>query len=201
MLPTYTRLGTTTSINRRALRTREKFLILLLCATLAFVCFGGVFYLPDNFGATDIFKKVQIAGPEIFIPAPPVIAKPIHQHGIEKSEAEQKENDDEKHILDDRNRLQQKIRDEWAAGVNAGDHLEKPQPKTGNNNEAPIMHEPSLDQNAVNQGDELGVGNAPDLQTNLPNGEDSDPVARERRNKIREVSYSSQFFLYYLFKF
>lgn len=189
MLPTYTRLGTTTSINRRALRAREKFLILLLCATLAFVCFGGVFYLPDNFGATDIFKKVQIAGPEIFIPAPPVISKPLHQHGIEKSESEQKENDDAKHILDDRNRLQQKIRDEWAAGVNEGDHLEKPQAKTGgtNSNDAPIMKEPSLDQNALNQGDELGVGNAPDLQTNLPNGEDSDPVARERRNKIREV--------------
>lgn len=31
--------------------------------------------------------------------------------------------------------------------------------------------------------------NAPDFQTNLPNGEDPDPVVRERRNKIREVSF------------
>lgn len=30
---------------------------------------------------------------------------------------------------------------------------------------------------------------APDFHTNLPNGEDSDPVVRERRNKIREVSF------------
>lgn len=184
MLPTYTRLGTSTSFGRRALRTREKFLILLLFATLAFVCFGGLFYLPDNFVGTDkvrnVYKKIQSAGPEIFIPAPPV-AKHNHQHGIEKTQIEANDGmDDAKHILNDRSRLNAKINDEFAGG----DHLEKPQA-----NEAPLMNAPSPENNKNDLSPADGaVADAPDLQGSLPSGEDSDPVARERRNKIREVS-------------
>lgn len=132
------------------MRTREKFLILSLFVTLAFICFGAVFYLPDDFVGSDIFKKVQINGPEIFIPTPPTVARaPHHQHGIDGSES--KDSDNTNHILNDRNRLQQKILDDLAY--------------------------------------EQNILNAPDLQMKLPNGEDSDPVARERRNKIREVSF------------
>lgn len=188
MLPTYTRLGTSTSFGRRALRTREKFLILLLFATLAFVCFGGVFFLPDNFVPGDkvrqVYKKIQSAGPEIFIPAPPV-AKPHHQHGVIKAqiEANDNANDDAQHIYNDRNRLNAKINDDWNASH--GDHLEKPQA-----NEAPVMNPPSLENNNKNDLAPVdgAVADAPDLQASLPNGEDSDSVARERRNKIREVS-------------
>lgn len=187
MLPTYTRLGTSSPFGRRALRTREKFLILLLFATLAFVCFGGLFYLPDNFVASDkvreVYKKIQSAGPEIFIPAPPV-ARAHHQHGIEKTQIEaNNELDDAQHILHDRSRLAAKINDDFAAGN--GDHLEKPQA-----NEAPVMNPPSPENNKNDMSPAEGaVADAPDLQGSLPSGEDSDPVTRERRNKIREVSH------------
>lgn len=189
MLPTYARAPTSSSV-RRALRTREKFLILLLFATLAFVCFGGLFYLPDNFVGTErvrqVYKHIQSAGPEIFIPAPPV-AKPHHQHGIDGSNLVDDLNDGDQHILDDKNRLHAKIQVDWAAAAE-GDHLEKPQAKSAANNEAPIVS-PVPEKREVGNaaGDGTAVADAPDLQISLPNGEDPDPVARERRNKVREV--------------
>lgn len=195
MLPTYTRLGTSTSSVRRALRTREKFLILLLFATLAFVCFGGLFYLPDDFVSSDkvreVYNKFQNAGPEIFIPAPPV-ARHHHQHGIDGANSIDDQNHGENHLLNDRNRLHAKIQGDWNSAIAEGDHLEKPQSKT-QPNEAPLISPLAPEKREVeNPADGAGVGvaDAPDLQTNsLPSGEDSDPVARERRNKIREVSF------------
>lgn len=183
MLPTYTR--TSTLSVRRALRAREKFLLLLLCATLAFVCFGGLFYLPDNFVNSDrvreVYKKIQSAGPEIFIPAPPV-ARHHHQHGIDGGYSNGNRLDGEKHILNDRNRLHKKIQGDSAAD----DHLEKPQPRPQVNDDL-LAHGKREIESPV---DGAGVADAPDLQTtSLPIGEDPDPVARERRNKIREVSY------------
>lgn len=200
MLPTYTRLGTSTSSVRRALRTREKFLILLLFATLAFVCFGGLFYLPDNFVSSDkvreVYNKFQNAGPEIFIPAPPV-ARHHHKHGIDGTNSIDNQEDGEKHLLNDRNRLHAKIQGEWAAAVAEGDHLEKPQAKV-QPNEAPLMSPLAPEKREVeNPVDGAGVADAPDLQTSsLPIGEDPDPVARERRNKIREVSLSIMYFIH-----
>lgn len=208
MIPTYSRMGSTgTNSNqlsskllsaRRALRTREKFLILLLLATLAFVCLGGLFYLPDNFVATgkvrEVYDQIQKAGPEIFIPAPPVARR--HRHGVEMSGAANSNNhgdggDDEHHILGDRDRLNAKIQNDWAAG-GGRDHIEKPQARSGtSSNVAPIMNPPSPEiTNAQNNGDASGVGAAPESQNRLPNGEDSDPIARERRNKVKEVSSS-----------
>lgn len=195
MLPTYSRMGPSTSSVRRALRTREKFLILLLFATLTFVCFGGVFYLPDNFVPTDkvkqVYKKIQNAGPEIFIPAPP-IARPHHQHGIDVGNSIDDLNDGEDHILDDKNRLHAKIQGDWAAMAAEGDHLEKPQGKDQNNNESPLMSPETTPKKRqadnIRPGDGAGVAEAPERQFNLPSGEDSDPQARERRNKVKEVS-------------
>lgn len=202
MLPTYTRLGTSTSSVRRALRTREKLLILLLFATLAFVCFGGLFYLPDNFVSSDkvreVYNKFQNAGPEIFIPAPPVARHHHHQHGVDGSNSIDNQEDGEKHLMNDRNRLHAKIHGDWAAAVAEGDHLEKPQAKP-QTNESPLMSPLAPEKREVeNPIDGAGVADAPDLKANsLPSGEDSDPVARERRNKIREVSLSIYLFLYY----
>lgn len=200
MLPTYSRLGPSTSSVRRALRTREKFLILLVFATLAFVCFGGVFYLPDNFVPTDkvkqVYKKIQNAGPEIFIPAPP-IARPHHQHGIDGGNSIDEPNDGENHILNDKNRLHAKIQGDWAAQAAEGDHLEKPQDKSIN--ESPMLSPETTPKKRqadnARPGDGAGVAEAPEIQFNLPNGEDSDPQARERRNKVREVSSVTKLFL------
>lgn len=217
MLPSYSRMGAGPSgtgqisakflTGRRALRTRERFLILLLLATLGFVCFGGLFYLPDNIVSTDKVRKayesIQSAG-DMFIPAPPV-ANRRHRHGAD-GYGFGNENDnsgDEAHVLPDRNRLQAKIQNDLLAG--GADHLEKPQAKA---NEAPVMNAPSPENvnvdngnaanagnndnnaNAVvheNVGESAGVAPAPEPFSNLPTGEDKDPIARQRRNKVKEV--------------
>ncbi|XP_062141190.1 mannosyl-oligosaccharide alpha-1,2-mannosidase IA isoform X2 [Drosophila sulfurigaster albostrigata] len=90
--------------------SREKCLIGLVLVTLCFLCFGGIFLLPDNFGSERVlrvYKHFQKAGPEIFIPAPPLAAHAPR--------------DEDPHFMGDRQRLQQKIIAEL------GDILDEPQ--------------------------------------------------------------------------
>uniref|UniRef100_A0A2M4A6G7 alpha-1,2-Mannosidase n=1 Tax=Anopheles triannulatus TaxID=58253 RepID=A0A2M4A6G7_9DIPT len=120
MLPTYQRVGGSSSstanplLGRRSFRSREKCLILLVLSTFGFVCLGGFFFLPDNFSADRVlkaYKQFQRAGPEIFIPPPPPAA-----HG----------RDEDIHRLDDREKLQEKIRKELP-----DEFLEKPDVDVG----------------------------------------------------------------------
>ncbi|XP_017012863.2 mannosyl-oligosaccharide alpha-1,2-mannosidase IA isoform X1 [Drosophila takahashii] len=95
--------------------SREKCLIGLVLVTLCFLCFGGIFLLPDNFGSDRVlrvYKHFQKAGPEIFIPAPPLAA-----HAPHRSE--------DPHFIGDRQRLEQKIRAEL------GDMLDEPPAAAG----------------------------------------------------------------------
>uniref|UniRef100_A0A182US36 Uncharacterized protein n=1 Tax=Anopheles merus TaxID=30066 RepID=A0A182US36_ANOME len=133
MLPTYQRVGgggsgtagtsvsvTNPLLGRRSFRSREKCLILLVLSTFGFVCFGGFFFLPDNFSADRVlkaYKQFQRAGPEIFIPAPP----PAHGRTGEE----------DIHRQDDRVKLAEKIRKELP-----DDFLEKPD--TGGGGEAGV---------------------------------------------------------------
>nr|CAA57962.1 alpha 1,2 mannosidase [Drosophila melanogaster] len=90
--------------------SREKCLTGLVLVTLCFLCFGGIFLLPDNFGSDRVlrvYKHFRKAGPEIFIPAPPLAA-----HAPHRSE--------DPHFIGDRQRLEQKIRAEL------GDMLDEP---------------------------------------------------------------------------
>ncbi|XP_030381622.1 mannosyl-oligosaccharide alpha-1,2-mannosidase IA isoform X2 [Scaptodrosophila lebanonensis] len=90
--------------------SREKCLIGLVLVTLCFLCFGGIFLLPDNFGSDRVlrvYKHFQKAGPEIFIPAPPLAAHASR--------------DEDPHFMGDRQRLQQKIKEEL------GEMLDEPQ--------------------------------------------------------------------------
>ncbi|XP_017872604.1 PREDICTED: mannosyl-oligosaccharide alpha-1,2-mannosidase IA-like [Drosophila arizonae] len=94
--------------------SREKCLIGLVLATLCFLCFGGIFLLPDNFGSERVllvYKHFQKAGPEIFIPAPPLAAHAPR--------------DEDPHFIGDRQRLQQKI------SAELGDLLDEPQAAGG----------------------------------------------------------------------
>ncbi|XP_059224299.1 mannosyl-oligosaccharide alpha-1,2-mannosidase IA isoform X2 [Stomoxys calcitrans] len=89
---------------------REKCLIGLVLATLCFLCFGGIFLLPDNFGGDKVlrvYKQFQKAGPEIFIPAPPLAG-----HAAK---------DQDPHFMNDKQKLQAKIKEEL------GEILDKPQ--------------------------------------------------------------------------
>lgn len=159
MLPTYQRVsgggsgtaGTSVSVTnpllgRRSFRSREKCLILLVLSTFGFVCFGGFFFLPDNFSADRVlkaYKQFQRAGPEIFIPAPP----PAHGRTGEE----------DIHRQDDRVKLAEKIRKELP-----DDFLEKPD--TGGGGEAGVGGEETEGGEQQQARDGAGAIDEPALQ-------------------------------------
>uniref|UniRef100_A0A1Q3G2C4 alpha-1,2-Mannosidase n=1 Tax=Culex tarsalis TaxID=7177 RepID=A0A1Q3G2C4_CULTA len=204
MLPTYQRIGGSQPANpllsvRRSFRSSEKCLILLVLLTFGFVCFGGFFFLPDNFGADrvlKVYKQFQRAGPEIFIPPPPPA------HGL-------LEGDEDPHKLNDREKLQEKIRKELP-----DDFLEKPD-LDGDRTAGPefdnaldsrppavmaagpggggppgvvappgILEEPELRGSSSSRSRSSPGG----FHTfNSTVGEDPDPAVREKRNKVKEM--------------
>lgn len=203
MLPSYTRMSNsqaggsgTSSVSflRRSFRTREKCLILLVFLTLGFICFGGFFYLPDNFG-TDrvlkVYKQFQNAGPEIFIPAPPVMGAhggPIaHPHSADPHSGEVHP----RRAVDDWARLNAKIEKEFGSDI-----LEKPDTSGdlkydaaapgGGPEDPPLMNPPSPEQAPVGKPPPYSSSVVPQLQ--FVNGEDSDPIVRQHRNKVKDVS-------------
>lgn len=186
MIPQYSRLtGTpsTSSFLRRSFRTREKCLILLVFLTFCFVCFGGFFYLPDDFGTDKVikvYKQFQKAGPEIFIPAPPI----AHHHGHNGMSDEE-----DPHVAGDRAKLNAKIQEEL------GDILEKPDTVLMHNKQSKPQEAPPVvaaiaqpHSSDIDQTESKTSHTNNGMKFNLVNGEDSDPVARERRNRVKEVS-------------
>lgn len=168
MLPTYSRLSNSGNpiFSRKSFRSREKILIILVLLTFGFVCFGGFFLLPDNFGADRVYrayKELKRAGPEIFIPAPPAA------HGINSGE--------DPHIVGDRAKLAAKINDEL------GQILEKPELRKNSNggDEEPNMAVPPFP-------DSLTEPPASTVLLIKNNAEDPDPLVRTKRNKVKEVS-------------
>lgn len=174
MLPLYQRIGTSSSQIKlkSSIRTREKILIFLVFLTFGFVCFGGFFFLPDNFSSDSVrqvYNKFKKHSPEIFIPAPPV----------------EKRRDDI-----DRMKLQQKIANDF----NDDDEiLEKPELEhnqhNGNShqNNIPIVPPPEQ-HNDVNDKPPTISATSDSLVYSI-DGEDSDKVAQDRRNKVKEVSF------------
>lgn len=183
MIPQYSRLNSapSTSFLRRSFRTREKCLILLVFLTFCFVCFGGFFYLPDDFGTDKVikvYKQFQKAGPEIFIPAPPIAHHHGHNNGMSDEE--------DPHVVGDRAKLNAKIQEEL------GDILEKPDTLNINHKHTKPQAAPPLVAAAVpssNSDDDLTENKGTNgMKFNLVNGDDPDPVNRERRNRVKEVS-------------
>ncbi|XP_023161424.1 mannosyl-oligosaccharide alpha-1,2-mannosidase IA isoform X2 [Drosophila hydei] len=176
--------------------SREKCLIGLVLATLCFLCFGGIFLLPDNFGSERVllvYKHFQKAGPEIFIPAPPLAAHAPR--------------DEDPHFMGDRQRLQQKIIAEL------GDILDEPQAAGDAIAQAPAplpaaQQEQPIEQDAVPEAaahhrvslpaaDDTTSNNNPlvaEQQLKLPmgigkdlTGDHDDASIKEKRLKVKEM--------------
>uniref|UniRef100_A0A1I8MT10 Uncharacterized protein n=2 Tax=Musca domestica TaxID=7370 RepID=A0A1I8MT10_MUSDO len=121
---------------------REKCLIGLVLATLCFLCFGGIFLLPDNFGGDRVlrvYKQFQKAGPEIFIPAPPL--------------AKHAPKDQDPHFMNDRQKLQAKIKEEL------GEIMDKPQ----------LQKDNAMD-NSEDAGDDADNGSPQQFDDTAPGG-------------------------------
>lgn len=190
--------------------SREKCLIGLVLVTLCFLCFGGIFLLPDNFGSERVlrvYKHFQKAGPEIFIPAPPLAAHAPR--------------DEDPHFMGDRQRLQQKIIAELGdileepqvagaavggsadANANADANAQAPAPAPAAQQEQPVEQELQVDADAhrvspadlATHGGSSNNNNHPSPgsghQVKLPMGmapEHADPEMEKKRLKVKEVS-------------
>lgn len=125
----------------------------------------GFFFLPDfakQNGVIQAYNKFKKAGPEIFIPAPPVA---------------EKRNDD------DRLRLAEKIRSDVDLNL-----LEKPQLQEPD--KIPIVPLPQPNRHHAPGGDKTthnGAGSAAAGVYDV-DGTDEDPATARRRDKVKEVS-------------
>lgn len=167
MLPTYQRFNSSSSAKVRSFRASEKILIFLVFISFLVIVLFGFFLLPDfgTNGVIQVYNKFKKAGPEIFIPAPPIADK----YGNDF----------------DRIRLQEKIRNELDV-----DSIEKPELKKPER--APIVPIAVPEHNKKHHNrphDEKTTQNTADSPY-VADGTDQDPISRERRDKVKEVSGS-----------
>ncbi|CAH1719279.1 unnamed protein product [Chironomus riparius] len=164
MLPTYQRFNASSSGKIRSFRASERILIFLVFISFLIIVLFGFFLLPD-FGGTNViqaYNKFKQAGPEMFIPAPPI--------------------DKNRDIFDlDKLRLDQKIKSE----LNDVDLLEKPEvqepPKV------PIAPIPVPVHNKNHPQTKKVVTTESSELIYHVNGADQDPTARKRRDKVKEM--------------
>lgn len=169
MLPTYQRFNASSSGKIRSFRASEKILIFLVFVSFLVIVLFGFFLLPD-FGGTNgviqVYNKFKKAGPEIFIPAPPI-------------DRNRDSNDF------DKLRLQEKIRSDLDV-----DLLEKPQLQEVDKVPIvpiPVPNHKNSHGHHQNNVDKTTQRDAAD-SLYVADGADQDSTARERRDKVKEVS-------------
>lgn len=212
ILPNYQRFvnGVPVPFSRKSFRPREKYVIFLVFITFGLVCFGTFFFLPEFKGSKStadsvykVYDKIKKAGPELLIPPPPHLEDDkdtlkLVRHDIDGQP--------DPHVIDDREKLKAKIEQDEQLKV-----LERPDmglnKKTSSSTIRSIVK--PLDQ-APLRGPEtnLLIKEGSDIITVPPapsdhypktiGGEDEDPEARERRNKVKEVSASHFLLLFSL---
>jgi len=165
MLPTYQRFNASSSGKIRSFRASERILIFLVFISFLIIVLFGFFLLPD-FGGTNViqaYKNFKNAGPEMFIPAPPI--------------------DKNRDIFDlDKHRLEQKIKLE----LNDVDLLEKPE--TQDAPKVPVAPIPVPVHNKNHpETKKVVTTESTDLIYHV-DGADQDPTTRKRRDKVKEVS-------------
>lgn len=164
MLPTYQRFNQSSG-KIRSFRASEKILIFLVFISFLVIVLFGFFLLPD-FGATNgisqVYNKFKKAGPEIFIPAPPIADKNRDGNDF------------------DRIRLREKIDNELEVDILEKPELQQPA-------KVPIVPIPVPDHNKHhNHHDKTTQASSDSLY--VVDGADQDPGSRERRDKVKEVS-------------
>ncbi|XP_077259070.1 mannosyl-oligosaccharide alpha-1,2-mannosidase IA-like [Temnothorax americanus] len=201
VLPSYQRLANGVPVPlfaRRSFRPREKYLILLVFVTFGVVCFGAFFYLPDfrNGGAAvnsvyRVYQSMQKAGPELLLPVPPRAS--ADGDGLEDSRlsamighpnavppGHEGRDHQDVHLLEDRQKLQAKIDEEYQQQKT----LEKPDMGESR------VRTSSSSSLIVHKEETILVTVPPAPADKLPlivGGEDKDHIARQRRDKVREM--------------
>lgn len=195
IFPSYQRLANRIplSFSRRSFRSCEKYIILLVFITFGLVCFGTLFFLPEFRNSATrsesvyrVYDHFKRAAPELLIPPPPLDnsreAPKLLRHEMDTQ-------GEDPHLVGDREKFRAKIEQDSELKV-----LERP-------DIGRFYRRTSTPSNQGKQGyaHESGIVTIPPASSDhyplVINGEDSDPVIRERRNKIKEVStlYSQLF--------
>lgn len=197
ILPTYQRFvnGVPVPFSRRSFRPREKYVVFLVFVTFGLVCFGTFFFLPEfRTGGTaesvyKVYDTIKRAGPELLIPPPPL-------EDIKESPKLLRHEEDfreDPHLIGDRAKLKAKIEQDGELKV-----LERPdfgKPKTSSTTKQGNFE-------VVKGIEEFKdyVTVPPAVSGSYPlitGGEDENAVARERRDKIKEVSNIGFFIIIY----
>lgn len=195
ILPTYQRFvnGVPVPFSRRYFRPREKYVLLLVAFTFGLVFFGTFFFLPEFRGSSStadsvykVYDTIKKAGPELLIPPPPVLSDAKDSLKVVRHD----DAEIDPHIIDDREKLKAKIEQDSELKV-----LERPDMSLQQRTSSTASKPNNL------KGPSAGleeVGLAPRIVTIPPahsdhypltrNGEDKDNIARERRNKVKQVS-------------
>lgn len=173
MLPTYQRFNNSSSSKIRSFRASEKILIFLVFISFLVIVLFGFFLLPDlsaSSGVIQVYNKFKKAPfEEIFIPAPPI-----------------ERNRDTFDL--DRIRLEKKIKSEFNAN-DVDSELEKPELQQPQ--KVPIVPLPVPDSiKNPHHGDHKKSPSTDSSNSDVysVDGQDQDPVARKRRDKVKEVS-------------
>ena len=171
MLPTYQRFNSSNSSKFRSIRVSERILIFLVFISFLVIVLFGFFLLPDltsSSGVIQVYNKFKKAGPEIFIPAPPI------ERNRDKVDF-------------DRIRLEQKIQSEFNDVESELDKPDIQQP-----NKVPIVPIPVPDplRNPHHEGHKKSPPHtdSSEDQTYSVDGQDQDPATQKRRDKVKEVS-------------
>lgn len=197
ILPTYQRFvnGVPVPFSRRSFRPREKYVIFLVFITFGLVCFGTFFFLPEfrTGGSVEsvykVYDQIKRAGPELLIPPPPHLEDSREAPKLKRHEEDLRA---DPHVIGDREKLRAKIEQDGELKV-----LERP--------DVGLKRASSTARQAVDENvgaEDLG---GPEVVTVPPassdrypltvGGEDGDPTARERRDKVKEVRLCDMFYL------
>lgn len=169
MLPTYQRLNASNSGKIRSFRASEKILVFLVFVSFFIIVLFGFFFLPDfakqNGVYNQVYNQFKRAGPEIFIPAPPIADKARDP------------------VDNDRQRLAEKIRSELDMNLLEKPILQEP-------DKIPIVPLPVPDHRKSHgkHGSDKTTHNAMSAAAYDVDGADEDPETRTRRDKVKEVS-------------
>lgn len=168
MLPTYQRLNASNSGKIRSFRASEKILVFLVFVSFLVIVLFGFFLLPDfagTNGVIQVYQKFKRAGPEIFIPAPPI---------AEKSRDP---------VDNDRQRLAEKIRSDVDMNLLEKPILQEP-------DKVLIVPLPQPDHkkgHKPHHGNDKTTHGSASVDAYDVVGADEDPEARKRRDKVKEV--------------
>ncbi|KAK9874990.1 hypothetical protein WA026_005805 [Henosepilachna vigintioctopunctata] len=174
------------ALTRRSFRSCEKYIIILVFLTFGLVYFGTLFFLPEfrnsatrSESVYKVYDQFKRAAPELLIPPPPLEnsreAPKLLRHEIDIH------NGEDPHLVGDREKFKAKIEQDAELKV-----LERPDVGRFYRKSSTPSH-PSKE---VRLNDPDIVTVPPAISDHYPlitNGEDGDSIARERRNKIKEV--------------